>query len=284
LATLILLRIAQRRCRRAKTDETVPEKPKSESEKTYEQLTAAMQYLEFHYTPGKVSFPYDVKLISEAFDFPVNVAKYVTTGSKYKPAGGYQRALDVGCATGAASFELSRVFQEVVGVDLSSTFINFANQLKDGTVQFYAPDQGDSQLPRTGSLPAGTNPKRVTFAVGDALNLDPALGQFDAVLASNLLCRVPDPDQLLLALHKVVNIGGVLVVSSPYSWWEGATPKEKWLGGEPKGPKSEDLFKKRMSALGFELLHEGTQPFLIRDHHRRFQLGIPHLTVWRKRE
>lgn len=37
------------------------------------------------------------------------------------------RALDLGCAVGRTSFELARVFAEVVGLDLSSRFIEAAN-------------------------------------------------------------------------------------------------------------------------------------------------------------
>jgi len=34
------------------------------------------------------------------------------------------RALDLGCAVGRSSFELAREYQEVVGIDISQTFID----------------------------------------------------------------------------------------------------------------------------------------------------------------
>lgn len=40
------------------------------------------------------------------------------------------RALDIGCAVGRASFELARAYQEVVGIDYSSAFVNVCQDLK----------------------------------------------------------------------------------------------------------------------------------------------------------
>lgn len=43
---------------------------------------------------------------------------------------GNQRALDVGCSVGGASFELARSFDEVVGIDFSHAFVDAANKMK----------------------------------------------------------------------------------------------------------------------------------------------------------
>lgn len=55
-------------------------------------------------------------------------------------------------------------------------------------------------------------------AQGDACSLPEALGQFDAVLAANLLCRLPAPGAFLSRTATLVKPGGVLVMVSPYSW------------------------------------------------------------------
>ena len=39
--------------------------------------------------------------------------------------------MDIGCAVGASSFELARIFDEVVGIDYSQSFINACNVLKE---------------------------------------------------------------------------------------------------------------------------------------------------------
>ena len=42
------------------------------------------------------------------------------------------RGLDVGCAVGRSSFELSRLCAEVIAVDYSQTFIEAAEQIRSG--------------------------------------------------------------------------------------------------------------------------------------------------------
>lgn len=52
--------------------------------------------------------------------------------------------MDLGCAVGRTSFELTRVFDEVVGIDFSSKFIQVASMLKDkGSIMFKIPLEGE---------------------------------------------------------------------------------------------------------------------------------------------
>lgn len=69
-------------------------------------------------------------------------------------------------------------------------------------------------------------------AQGDACALPADLAQFDAVLAANLLCRLPEPMAFLSRASTLVRPGGVLVLVSPYSWLAAWTPKDKWMGGK----------------------------------------------------
>lgn len=51
-------------------------------------------------------------------------------------------------------------------------------------------EEGSVVLRREAALPEGTVPSRASFSQGDACSLDvEKMGSFDAVLASNLLCR-----------------------------------------------------------------------------------------------
>ena len=70
------------------------------------------------------------------------------------------------------------------------------------------------------SAPAGVDCRRLKFAEGDACDLSAELGPFDAVLASNLLCRLPRPAAFLASLPRLVAPGGIAVLVSPYSWME----------------------------------------------------------------
>ncbi len=52
----------------------------------------------------------------------------------------------------------------------------------------------------------------------DACNLRADLGDFDLVLASNLVCRVPDARAFLKRLPSLVKPGGVLFLTTPFTW------------------------------------------------------------------
>ena len=254
----------------------------TESRDIYETQKSAWQYMEFHFTKGKDLFPYDPERpVKLAFDFPLRLGQIF---AKHKPANA-KRALDLGCAVGMSSFEMSRTFDRVVGVDLSSIFIEYANKMKTGEpVKYGGPDQGAIEVARSATLPEGVDASKCTFAVGDACNLPEDLwgGKFDGLLAANLICRVPEPEKLVRNFKNVLNSGGVLVLVSPYSWWDGATDRDKWLGGRPGGPRSEEVVKGILSA-DFELLDEYPENWIIRDHVRRFQLGFGHCTVWKRK-
>ena len=64
----------------------------------------------------------------------------------------------------------------------------------------------------------------MSFTVGDACNL-PQLGQFGCVLAGNLICRLPDPMKFYNDLPNFVLPGGILIITSPYTWLQEYTPK-----------------------------------------------------------
>jgi 2-polyprenyl-3-methyl-5-hydroxy-6-metoxy-1,4-benzoquinol methylase len=51
------------------------------------------------------------------------------------------------------------------------------------------------------------------------------------VLAANLICRLPRPTAFLERCSSLVAPGGVLVLTTPYTWLSDYTPKSEWLGG-----------------------------------------------------
>lgn len=101
----------------------------------------------------------------------------VDAAARLLPAEGRARALDVGCAVGRATFELSRHFDEAVGVDFSQHFVDAAEAMRArGRLPYDALVQGDIFEAREAALPAGVRADRVRFLRGDACNLDEALG------------------------------------------------------------------------------------------------------------
>ncbi|KAF0750158.1 hypothetical protein AaE_006808, partial [Aphanomyces astaci] len=198
-----------------------------------------------------------------------------------------QRALEVGCAVGRSSFELARHFDEVVGIDFSHHFIEVANGIKaTGSAEYEALIQGDVKQTRLAKVAADIDRSKVTFTQGDACNLDTtALGSFDLVFASNLLCRLPQPKQFLDTLPSLVRPNGLLALISPYSWLEEYTPKEHWIGGTVLADGTAvDSFAEiqRLLAPHFTLVDRTQYPFLIREHDRKFQYGVSDGTFWRR--
>ena len=283
----VLVALIQSRCcrRRAGDNAAAAAAEPSKMKATYETSAAVAQYLQFHYSPPAAYYLRDPKMeIGSAFGFPIRIAELCTV---FRPAQ-TRRALDIGCAVGVSSFVLSGVFDKVVGVDLSEAFIAAANEMKTkGSMAFEVPVQGlitEHRIAKLGDAFPGDkvfHPERVEFVVGDAEALK--LGTFDFVLAANLLCRVPHPRRCIEALASYVSPGGVLVLLPPFRWTEESTNRDEWIGGAPATGRSEGPFKALVEKAGFELLNEGEEPHLIPDHCRRYQLGWPMRTVWRRK-
>lgn len=150
----------------------------------------------------------------------------------------------------------------MIGIDLSQTFIDMANRMKaDGQVGYQLKVEGEITQQAVAQLDASIDAARVTFLQGDACALPADLGTFDAVLAANLLCRVPDPQACLQGIADALNPGGVLVLTSPFTWMEDYTAKSKWVGGRVdeagKALRCADALKAAMGELGFTVLEEG---------------------------
>ena len=110
-------------------------------------------------------------------------------------------------------------------------------------------------------------------------------GQFDCILASNLLCRLPDPRKFLSDVPTLLKPGGCLVLVSPYSWLEEYTPSSKWIGATAQTPDSAEEIVKILTSAGqpLELVHREDLDFVIREHERKYQYGVSDCMVWKKK-
>ncbi|GAB9476328.1 putative 4-mercaptohistidine n1-methyltransferase, ovoa c-terminal domain [Globisporangium polare] len=249
----------------------------------YESERAVHEYLQFHFGDPAQVVPYSFAPQDALAFLPRTVEECVA----HVPAIQRHRALDIGCAVGRATFELSKHFDHATGIDFSHHFADTANKMKElGELEYEAHIQGDIREVRKARLPAGVKPANVTFQQGDACNLSPSLGKFDAIFASNLLCRLPDPEKFLSDISGFVNKDGILALISPYSWLEEYTAKDKWIGatvdaqGEPVDSFSviEQHLRK-----DFDLVKRQDYPFMIREHARKFQWGVSDGTFWKRK-
>jgi putative 4-mercaptohistidine N1-methyltranferase len=123
----------------------------------------------------------------------------------------------------------------------------------------------------------------VMFSQADACNLPEKFTGYDLVLACNLIDRLYAPRKFLSAIHERMNPGGVLVLTSPYTWDETFTKKGEWLGGyrEAGEPVWTLDALKTILLPHFCMIGEPRDvPFVIRETKRKFQHTMAELTGW----
>ncbi|HEX9079161.1 MAG TPA: putative 4-mercaptohistidine N1-methyltransferase, partial [Desulfuromonadaceae bacterium] len=197
-------------------------------------------------------------------------------------------ALDLGCAVGRASFELARGgFARVTGLDFSTRFFRLAARMQEeGYLRYAFPEEGEVvSFHEVGLKELGLEEvrERVQFYQADACNIPEKFGGFDLVLAANLLDRLYSPRRFLATIHHHMNRGGLLVITSPYSWSEEFTRKEEWLGGYREAGEPVWTLDGLKAALSerFRMVGEPRDiPFVIRETRRKFQHSIAEVTAW----
>jgi putative 4-mercaptohistidine N1-methyltranferase len=248
----------------------------------YDSDRAAAEYLILHYGQPAPRLPAGVT-VGEAARFVPRCVSECLDASRL-PAGA--RALDLGCAVGGASFELARHCAEVIGIDASRQFIDIAANLRaKGSFSFRYPVEGELARTAKAVVPAEIDRRRVRFLCGDATRPPSDLGAFDVVLMSNLIDRLSHPAACLKRLPRWLKSGGQLILVSPYSWLREYTPRARWLGGCRRGGRDVRTFAavRRLLSPRFRLARRLDLPFLIREHERKYQLGVAEASVWWRR-
>ena len=106
------------------------------------------------------------------------------------------KVLDVGCGNGHISMYLGRIGYQVVGVDVSEDTIEEAQKLN--------------------------HLDNVSFSVVDAENIQLPVGEYDAIICSEVLEHLDRPSTLLEVLHQALKDNGKLIVTVP----NGVGPRE----------------------------------------------------------
>jgi len=242
----------------------------------YESDRLVSEYAEFHYGDDYFGVA----------NFPRAVAELAIAAMAGRPTG---KALDLGCATGRATFELARHFTKVTGLDFSARFIGVGAQLAaGGSLRYTLADEGELvsySERRLSDLGLEEVRDRVEFVQGDACNLKPIHADYDLVVAANLIDRLHNPRKLLESIHTRIRPGGLLVITSPYTWLEEHTAREEWIGGFKKDGENFTTLDGLKAILGqhFRLLGEPRAvPFVIRETRRKFQHTLAEATVWER--
>lgn len=262
------------------------------SKNVYDDHSSLDMYMLLHYGSSKDTLsPYALNAGAPlgALRFPQRCAEFVNEALE-EIDGQMESVLDVGCAVGGSSFHLAALgFKSVTAIDLSRGMIKQANAVKSALsvgkkVEFSVPVEGSTRHTVIANLEQYRKIRdSVNFFVGDACNLPERVSSqgFDAILGANLICRVPDPAKCLSEMNKVLKPGGVLCLTTPFTWMEEFTPPDKWLIGK-SGESSFQILRMRLEAEGFELIFRRPMPFLIRETGRKFQFVVAEGSAWKK--
>lgn len=118
--------------------------------------------------------------------------------------GARTRFIDVGAGAGRHSYEALRRGAEVTAFDLDEV------ELK-GVDEMFEAMRVEGQVPRTG---------RGAVQAGTILDMPYADASFDVVLASEILEHVPEDEQAISELVRILAPGGTLAVTVPRFWPE----------------------------------------------------------------
>ncbi|WP_320034190.1 5-histidylcysteine sulfoxide synthase [Halarcobacter sp.] len=246
------------------------------NDNVYETDEQISQYCEFHY--GEEF--YNVK------NFPKNSVEVL---KPYLKDINTNKALDLGCSVGRSTFELGKVFDEVLGIDFSANFINVGVKLKKyDSLTYKVATEGDLFDEKTVSLAdldLEQIKDKVEFMQGDACNLKDIYTGYDLIFCSNLIDRLYYPQKFLDDIPNRVNENGLLVLLSPYTWLEEYTPKQNWLGGfirDNKEVKTLDTLKQNLEDR-YELVDTIDVPFVIKETNRKFQHSISQMSIWKRK-
>ena len=254
------------------------DEPVSVQVDVYETDRSIAQYCESHYG-------------SEYFgvaNFPHAMSRLCLELMEGRPR---NKALDLGCAVGRATFELAREFDEVMGLDASARFIRIGVELKDkGFLRYARLEEGELvsyQEAKLSDLGLEGTQQKVSFQQADACNLKALYAGYDLVLATNLIDRLYSPRKFLGMIHERINPGGLLVIASPYTWDEEFTEKHEWLGGIRVAGEPFTTLEGLHECLTPQFTPVGEPrkiPFVIRETQHKFQHTLSEVTVWERRD
>lgn len=133
------------------------------------------------------------------------------------------KALDLGCCVGRTSFELAKIYDEVLGIDFSANYINIGVKLKlydfvnykikkeDKTFEERAISLKDFDLEKVKD--------KVSFMQGDACNLKEIYKDFDLIFYSSLIDKLYYPKKFLEDVSRRINKNGFFVFLSSHNWF-----------------------------------------------------------------
>jgi SAM-dependent methyltransferase/uncharacterized protein YbaR (Trm112 family) len=190
-------------------------------------------------------------------------------------------ALDVGTNVGGMAYRLAPFADDVIALDTAFNVVLTARQVQKGypkKVSSYKRYM-DGQYFEERFIEE--MPDNTEFMVASAA--PPPIDQcYDIITVLNVVDCVPYPEQFLKSLIDVLNPGGLLLVTSPYSWGSDDVPVDRWIGASEEVP-SADAMLAIFSSQGLELIEERDNvPWVLREHKRWYRIFHNHCVLVRK--
>jgi SAM-dependent methyltransferase/uncharacterized protein YbaR (Trm112 family) len=202
----------------------VPEKtlPITRNRAGYGSFSMRSSYLWSHY--------------SEFFNGPDATDAYKKWAAAFKPREGW--ALDIGCAVGRLTFELTKTHDRAVGIDTSLSFVQVARKLMtQRRLEFDLIMEGRITERRSSNLDPDFGFESAEFIVADAMALPFRSDRFATTSSVNILEKVSDPSLHLSEANRVMDkTNARFLFSDPFSWDETVSSPNLWLGGRNDGP------------------------------------------------
>ncbi|MCR8723348.1 class I SAM-dependent methyltransferase [Frigidibacter sp. ROC022] len=184
-------------------------------------------------------------------------------------------ALDLGCGTGRAAWEIARATGRVtLGADLSLTFLRFAQKLLvEGRASFPQRRIGTVYDRVEVTMPESHAGMPVDFWALDALALPFVEGAFALGTMINVVDCISGPTEALIEAGRVMADGAGLLVTTPYDWAPNVTAPQGWFGGHSQRAahqgRGEPVLKATLERSGFDTLAEVAElPWVLRPHAR----------------
>lgn len=218
------------------------------------------------------------------------ICKKVFKENNYKSNN--RRALDVGCNMGRTSFELSKEFEEVIGIDFSARFFHLVVGLnQNGVLNYMVRSEGqlnDYKTVELENFEFYPYKERVTFyQQPDVSNIDILkFKDFDLIFAGNIIENLSNPRDFLSRIDKYLVKNGILVLASTYDWKIELTPLNNWLGGFKQDGENKQSYEgiKDILEEKFEEISEPiNEEFVVKESKNKYQHNISQFSFWRKK-
>ena len=245
--------------------ETEPEISRSQA--LYEETSAVSSYLWSHYA--------DILHEPEANHAYTTWAGHLASGNFL--------GLDVGCAVGRLTFELSKKNNFAIGLDRSFSFIQLARKLLiERKLDFSLINEGRLSEQKTIIFDNRWRFDKIEFIVGDALAIPFAQNSFSLLTSLNVLDKVSKPLEHLFEINRIAkNKNTRFLFSDPFSWSLDSARQADWLGGKTNGKYSgKGIDNVRLLLQGkdkiilppWNIEHQGSVWWKIRNHRNHYEM------------